>query len=600
MSGFKTDSFFLPLTTIVGEQSKVGIEPPIDSFNLTADKNFLKQVDEDERDDKFIYAFTDSGISENGRNWKPEHMKSMAKQVIEKMPVGYLGHIKPQDYGFEFPDPQIVWFGSYTETLKNKSTRLWIKGYMLPTAEKLQKWIKLKAVDTISVYGKITYNMTGKVMDIQEIDLKSIDIARKLGEGLNSGIVGLYGEMAETYEDVRDILQKKCREYFQLNAYDLGIFKPMEAEVSKVTNGDDCCSSPSVYCYIKKMYHAKDVAIISVEGRYPDKFLYEVEYEVDAKKSEVTIKSVAEVEEKVTYTKVKSDTSSFGASTVSDSDNKEATPTSVGEMNETKEAKQMANVDLSQITVEDIRSNPTLYGQLRTSIAQEMANEDSQNVLVTKAGEMDAIVAVMGEQEDYAKAIASIIRFNASFVGEMSSIIFGGEADEAAEPEEIIEAVKNQKATLDKVKETVGVDEDEDVVEAVEDAIEANTEALAQTAKSEVQAAFDEAIKSVKNETVADYVKDDFSDVLEADLSEVEDIDQWKKDALALIKDEFDGVVDKHTKKLSKVIKGAKAVGEMNAFGDLGMGSSMNPDEQQDGNEDADVAFAKSMGYGNL
>lgn len=598
MSGFKSDSFYLPLTTLVGEQSKSGIEPPIDSFNLTTDKNFLKQVDEDERDDKFIYAYTDSGVSENGRNWKPEHMKSMAKQVIEKMPVGYLGHIKPQDYGFDFPDPQIVWFGSYTETLKDKSVRLWIKGYMLPTVEKLQKWIKLKAVDTISVYGKITYQMKGKVMDIQEVDLKSIDIARKLGEGLNSGIVGLYGEMAETYEDVRDILQEKCREYFQLNAYDLGIFKPLEADLSKATSGECCSSGPSVYCYIKKMYHAKNVAIVTVEGRYPDKYLYEVEYEVDAKKSDVTIKSVAEVEEKVTYTKVNSKSS---VANETDSDI-ETTPTDkVGEMNEMKEAKQMANVDLSQVTVEDIRSNPTLYGQLRTSIAQEMANEDSQNILATKAGEMDAIIAVMGEQENYADAVASIIRFNASFVGEMSSILFGGEADEAAEPEEIIDAVKNQKATLDKVKETVGVDEDEDVVEAVEEAVEANAEALAQTAKSEVQAAFDEAIKAVKNETVADYVKDDFADVLEADLSEVEDIEAWKKDALALIKDEFDGVVDKHTKKLSKVMKDARAVGEMNAFGELGMGSSMNPsNEQQDGNEDADVAFAKSMGYGDL
>lgn len=598
MSGFKSDSFYLPLTTLVGEQSKSGIEPPIDSFNLTTDKNFLKQVDEDERDDKFIYAYTDSGVSENGRNWKPEHMKSMAKQVIEKMPVGYLGHIKPQDYGFDFPDPQIVWFGSYTETLKDKSVRLWIKGYMLPTAEKLQKWIKLKAVDTISVYGKITYQMKGKVMDIQEVDLKSIDIARKLGEGLNSGIVGLYGEMAETYEDVRDILQKKCREYFQLNAYDLGIFKPLEADLAKATSGECCSSGPSVYCYIKKMYHAKNVAIVTVEGRYPDKYLYEVEYEVDAKKSDVTIKSVSEVEEKVTYTKVNSKSS---VANETDS-NIETTPTDkVGEMNEMKEAKQMANVDLSQVTVEDIRSNPTLYGQLRTSIAQEMANEDSQNILATKAGEMDAIIAVMGEQENYADAVASIIRFNASFVGEMSSILFGGEADEAAEPEEIIDAVKNQKATLDKVKETVGVDEDEDVVEAVEEAVEANAEALAQTAKSEVQAAFDEAIKAVKNETVADYVKDDFADVLEADLSEVEDIEAWKKDALALIKDEFDGVVDKHTKKLSKVMKDAKAVGEMNAFGELGMGSSMNPsNEQQDGNEDADIAYAKSMGYGDL
>lgn len=585
LSEILKDSFYLPLVTIGGEQSKGAIEPPIDSFSLTTDKDFLKQIEDDERDDKYIYAYTDSGVSENGRDWKPEHMESMAKQVIEKLPVGYLGHIKPKDYGFEFPDPQIVWFGSYTETLKNKSTRLWIKGYVLPTAEKLQKWIKLKAVDTISVYGKISYQMKGEIMDIKDIDLKSIDIARKLGEGLNSGIVGLYGEMAETYEEVRDILQKSCRDYFKENAYDLGLVKQhlVNADTDSMNKHND---EPYIYCYIKKMYHKKDIAIVSVEVGYPNIKLFEVSYDVDSDSNDVTIKSATEVEEKVSYTKKK---------TSEPEKTKE-----VGEMFDNKEENQMGvtAIDLSKVTVDDIRGNTSLYNAMKTAIAQEMSDENENKILVAKAGEMDKIIGIVGEQEDYGKAIESIVRFNAKFVGEMAD---AAGVDDSATPEEIINTVKEQKATLDTVKDTVGVEENEDLVDAVEEVVEANNEALAQNALSEVSSALEEALKKVDNETIAEYVKDDFSDLVEADLSDVADIEDWKEKALALIDEEFDNVVDKHTKKLSKVIKNSKAVGEMNAYGELGMGSSMNPNQQVDNSvDDDDIASAKALGYGDL
>lgn len=588
MGEIKNDTFALPLTTIVGEQNKGSVEPPIESFSLTSDKSFLKQLEDDKRDEKYIYAYTDSGISENGREWKPEHMMSMAKQVIEKMPVGYLGHIKPQDYGFDFPDPQIVWFGSYAEELKDKSVRLWIKGYILPTAEKLQKWIKLKAVDTISVYGKITYQMKNKIMSIQDIDLKSIDIARKLGEGLNSGIVGIYGEMTETYEELRETLQKKCCEYFRSKAYDLGIFEKPKTP-SNAIGEVPTPPEPYIGCYIRKTYRDKDAVIVNVElGR--ECKLYEVGYEVND--DDIKIVSVDEVEEKVTYPKKKTENKS-------ESDNNDNN-SKVGEMNENKEVNEvMANVDMSQVSVDDIRNTPSLYSAIKSSIAQEMAEENNNNVLIAKAGEMDKLIGIMGEQEDYIEAVQSIIRFNAKFVGEMADAA-GVDATDA-EPAKIVEAVKDQKATLDAVKDVVGVEENEDVVDAVEEAVTANNEAIASKAISEVRAALDEAIKGVENEVVADYVRDDFADVVNADLSDVEDIEAWKKDALALIKDEFNGVVEKHKKKLDKIIKSSKAVGEMNAMGDLGMGSSMNPIVDNNVvDSDADVASAKALGYGDL
>lgn len=179
---------------LVGEQIA---ELPSD-FVLSADVSFNENVNSDTRDEKFIYAYTDSGVSANKRDWSPDIMRSIGEQVVSKMPPGYLGHIKPADYGFDFPEPQVVWFGSSITELAGEQVRLWLKGYLLPTAQKLTTWIKSKAVNSISVYGNVSYSKDSNGVDkILNIDLKSIDISRKLAEGLSSGITGLAVEMSD-------------------------------------------------------------------------------------------------------------------------------------------------------------------------------------------------------------------------------------------------------------------------------------------------------------------------------------------------------------------------------------------------------------------
>lgn len=179
---------------LVGEQVA---EFPTD-FVLSSDVSFNENVNSDTRNEKFIYAYTDSGISANKRDWSPDIMRSIGEQVVSKMPPGYLGHIKPADYGFDFPEPQVVWFGSSITELAGEQVRLWLKGYVLPTAQKLTTWIKSKAVNSISVYGNVSYSKDSNGVDkILNIDLKSIDISRKLAEGLSSGITGLAVEMSD-------------------------------------------------------------------------------------------------------------------------------------------------------------------------------------------------------------------------------------------------------------------------------------------------------------------------------------------------------------------------------------------------------------------
>ena len=178
---------------LVGEQTKLP-----NRFDISTDISFSETVNNDTREEKFIYAYTDSGVSANKRDWSPDIMRSIGEQVVSKMPPGYLGHIKPADYGFDFPEPQVVWFGSSITELAGEQVRLWLKGYLLPTAQKLTTWIKSKAVNSISVYGNVSYSKDSNGIDkILNIDLKSIDISRKLAEGLSSGISGLAVEMSD-------------------------------------------------------------------------------------------------------------------------------------------------------------------------------------------------------------------------------------------------------------------------------------------------------------------------------------------------------------------------------------------------------------------
>lgn len=168
----------------------IPISPNVDVTELTKGDNSA---------DKFIYAYTDSGVSKNKRDWRPMIMDRIAQQVMDQCPPGNMGHMKPQDVGYSLPLPVITWIGAVTELLPNGSKRLWVKGYVIPTSDgnNLKTYIRAKAINSISVFGGLTLlpNAETGVQDVLDIELKSIDISGKLNEGLNSGITELAGEM---------------------------------------------------------------------------------------------------------------------------------------------------------------------------------------------------------------------------------------------------------------------------------------------------------------------------------------------------------------------------------------------------------------------
>lgn len=579
------ETFSLPLK-FVGEQAVGKTNIPFDSFTTVSDKDFLDQIEKDARTDKIIYAYTDSGKSENSREWSGDNMKSMASQVLTKMPVGYLGHIKPKDYGYVFPEPQIVWYGSTTEDLPDDVVRLWIKGYLLPTADKLETWIKSKAVDSISVYGMISYEMEGENIIIKDVNLKSIDVSRKLGEGLNSGVVGLYGEMNATYEEISSKLQIAMKEYTRENYEAMGFKKPKN-------KNESFPEPPYCWCYIRKMYTGKKEVVMNVEI-YGETKMFNIEYSVDESKDNnpVTITSYSEVIEKTTFEDKPNGASNDDISVVAEMKDKKE-ELNMGTQNTTGTP---IATPAPAITLDAVKSDKTLMDQLKKEFATEMESQSKQKVLVAAAGEMEEVQKIIGgEQSNIAERVRTIASFNTQFVGEMAAI-FG---EQEMDPEAIIEATKETVQTVNDIKEAVGAKDDDDVVAAVKDVAAAAADIEINEAISEVDAAFDAKVADIDNEALVEFIRDDFSDIVGLEKEDIEDenISEWKKYALEEIESKFDGVLKKIESRLEKISKGARAAGEMSAVVDLGVAASAGTSTGNKADEDPDVAEIRKLGY---
>lgn len=212
-------------------QSKEDIQIP--DIPISEGIDIKELTSGDTSPDKFIYAYTDSGISKNKRNWKPIIMERIAEQVLAYNPPGNMGHVNPSEIGYQLPLPVVTWIGAMTEQLPDSDEkRLWLKGYIIPTDEgnKLKTFIRAKAINSISVYGGLVLlpHNEDDIQDVLDIDLKSIDISGKLKEGLNSSIVKLAGEMYSN----ENIIEKENGEM---------------ADYSKMTLADIKNSNPRVY-----------------------------------------------------------------------------------------------------------------------------------------------------------------------------------------------------------------------------------------------------------------------------------------------------------------------------------------------------------------
>ena len=146
------------------------------------------------------------GVSGSNRKYSPETIEDIAKQINKNKPDAYIGHLKDEDRPYANPESQTLWIGA--KTLKvGGSKRLFIKGYILPYAEVLKKYIRAaQAVGksiAVSIYGTANeiLNASG-VKEVLDFSLETIDWARPAAAGVKTlGYMSVTREMEDNAKD---------------------------------------------------------------------------------------------------------------------------------------------------------------------------------------------------------------------------------------------------------------------------------------------------------------------------------------------------------------------------------------------------------------
>lgn len=190
---------------VVGEMSNdsnAASSVPVDPALL----NHYMQLDPDPDECKFVTVEIKSGFSKSNRNWRPEILEEIAKQVNSQHPVGNKGHIKKEDYESVYPEPQTVWLGAVCERKGNQAV-LRVKGYNLPNSD-IRRHLKFKAVNSVSVYGKSKMRPIPGGHEVLSFELETIDWSRKNRSGMDARVVALTAEnqpLGGTKVEAKDI-----------------------------------------------------------------------------------------------------------------------------------------------------------------------------------------------------------------------------------------------------------------------------------------------------------------------------------------------------------------------------------------------------------
>jgi len=160
---------------------------------LTEDQ--VSEIVQGDENPLFATFVIESGWSKTKRYWTPEVLDSIREQVngASEPVVGYMGHIKPEDDSFSFPEIQLQWVKAGLQTSSDR-TKLLVKGYVLP-GTKARDYLARKLVRTISVSGKALLERIQGGVSVKDFDLQSIDLSRPGRAGMKTALVSLTSEM---------------------------------------------------------------------------------------------------------------------------------------------------------------------------------------------------------------------------------------------------------------------------------------------------------------------------------------------------------------------------------------------------------------------
>src|SRR5262245_55647057 len=175
---------FDPVTIVSEMASGSDVLVPIPSEILEA----IKQDDEHPRFATFVI---ESGWSKSKRLWGSSVFQSVQEQIDNpgsEPIVGYLGHIRPDDDPYSFPEIQFQWLKSKLATAGDK-VRLFTKAYVLPDT-KARYYLKRGIAKSVSWRGEALQRPIKGGVEVANFTLESIDLARPRKAGMSARLVG--------------------------------------------------------------------------------------------------------------------------------------------------------------------------------------------------------------------------------------------------------------------------------------------------------------------------------------------------------------------------------------------------------------------------
>ncbi|PZN07998.1 MAG: hypothetical protein DIU76_03555 [Bacillota bacterium] len=130
-----------------------------------------------------------AGRSKRGWVYTPQALQQIVGEVMSQGLPGFLGHQKPEDVDHEFPEPVTHWVGALW-----RDGKAYIRGVIDPAADKLKRWLRAKAVRTVSIFGVPTLRQVGGETHVVDYKPLSIDWTPLGRAGMPTAVVAM-GEM---------------------------------------------------------------------------------------------------------------------------------------------------------------------------------------------------------------------------------------------------------------------------------------------------------------------------------------------------------------------------------------------------------------------
>lgn len=163
--------------------------------------------DDDDDDPRFATFVIESGWSKSKRYWGGELFNDIVGEMNSAATsgdpiVGYMGHIKPEDDPYTFPEIQLQWVGAKLLQAGEKA-KLAVKAYVLPGTLG-RKYLGKGRVRVVSWRGKAAQIPFEKGVRVKKFQIESIDLSRPRAAGMSARMVGaLTSEMEERSDNVK-------------------------------------------------------------------------------------------------------------------------------------------------------------------------------------------------------------------------------------------------------------------------------------------------------------------------------------------------------------------------------------------------------------